>query len=324
MADPVAAAVESLFGAGVRILRRSPVGGGCISRAALLSLSNGESLFLKESSGAQPGLFRAETLGLAALAGHDPGGEARRQGGEPAPFGSLPVRSLEEWLAPSRVGRGVRTPQPRFLQEGPAHQFLLLERIEQGRRRGDFWEDFGRALAELHRTITCDRFGFTSDNYIGSTPQPNGWEEDWLGFFGERRLRFQARLAVRQGVAPASLAAEVDALVERLPSLLPRPERASLLHGDLWGGNFLVGSDGRAVLIDPAVFFGHREADLAMTELFGGFESSFYAAYRERWPLEPGYEERRELYNLYHLLNHLNLFGGSYLGSVRSILARYG
>ncbi len=320
--DPILQAVRSLYGEQIRIEGRSPVGGGCINRTSLLSLSDGSRLFLKESAAAHPGFFSAEVQGLAALAGHPlPERSQASSASARQPFD--PLRSTAEWEAPSRSGEGVRVPMPLYLQDDPGAQFLLLEQIREGRRRRDFWEGFGRSLALLHRNLTSARYGFSRDNYLGATPQANRWESDWLLFFGEHRLRFQAELAVRRGRADSALLTGIEAVVRRLPELLPHPERASLLHGDLWGGNFMVGADGGAVLIDPAVYYGHREADLAMTELFGGFAASFYAAYSELWPLEPGYEERRELYNLYHLLNHLNLFGGSYAASVRSIVARY-
>jgi len=330
--DPLAAALKDLRGQEIRIAGRTPVGGGCISRTSLLALSDGSRIFLKESSGSHPGFFRAEAEGLAALAGHAPPGgaleaepaaEGRGKGAASAGASFGRPFSAAEWESPARAGRGVRVPMPLYVRDDAGSQFLLLEHIEGAKRRADFWEGFGRALALLHRNVTSERFGFAADNYIGDSPQENRWEEDWLLFFGEHRLRFQAELAARRGGADSALLAGVEAIVRRLPSLLSRPDRASLLHGDLWGGNFMVGADGAVVLIDPAAYFGHREADLAMTELFGGFAAPFYGAYAELWPLEPGYEERKDLYNLYHLLNHLNLFGGSYAGSVRSIVARY-
>ncbi len=340
--DPLLSAVRSLRGPEIRIVGRSPVGGGCINQTSLLALSDGSRLFLKENAGLHSGFFRAEAQGLAALAGHFPSDSSSevmsskeiRGEGDPSarapldavravsvPFGqAIP---LSEWVSPAREGRGVRVPMPLSVHDDAGGQFILLEHIEEGRRRPDFWEGFGRALALLHRNVTAKRYGFAADNYIGASPQVNRWEEDWLLFFGEHRLRFQAELAFRSGRADSALLSGVEAIVRRLPSLLARPDRASLLHGDLWGGNFMVGADGGVVLIDPAVYFGHREADLAMTELFGGFGAPFYAAYDEVWPLDLGYPERRDLYNLYHLLNHLNLFGGSYAASVRSIVARY-
>ncbi len=219
---------------------------------------------------------------------------------------------------------GFRSPSP--TAKSSSGQFLLLEYIDAGRKSAGFWERFGQELAELHRTNTRGRCGFDGDNFIGTNPQENRWTESWTEFFGEMRLRRQLDLARKNGFVSGvrdPIAAGVERLIARLPSLLPEPEAASLLHGDLWGGNYLVGQSGEPVLIDPAVSYGHREADLAMTELFGAFDRGFYSAYNGAYPLDPGYAERRDIYNLYHLLNHLNLFGRSYEGSVRSILARY-
>jgi fructosamine-3-kinase len=179
----------------------------------------------------------------------------------------------------------------------------------------------GAALAGLHRAPAGERFGWHVDNYIGATPQPNAWCASWPEFFRERRLRPQLELAAEQGYGGA-LQREGERLLARVESLLdghaPAP---SLLHGDLWGGNAAALADGTPVIFDPAVYVGDREADLAMTELFGGFPASFHAAYREAWPLADGHALRRELYNLYHLLNHLNLFGTGYLHRCERVLA---
>jgi fructosamine-3-kinase len=168
-----------------------------------------------------------------------------------------------------------------------------------------------RMLAKLHRT-TSARFGWESDNWIGLAPQKNGWSDDWAGFFLERRLRPQAEWAAAKGFRIAL----PD--VTRLLGHRPEP---SLLHGDLWSGNAGFTREG-PVLFDPAVYYGDREADLAMTELFGGFPREFYAAYAAEFPLVPGYEARRDAYNLYHVLNHLNLFGAGYLAQAQTLLAR--
>jgi fructosamine-3-kinase len=200
---------------------------------------------------------------------------------------------------------------PRALATGRegVHAFLVLEWLDFG--AGGHDAALGRALAALHRH-TAPRFGWHRDNTIGTTPQHNGWCDDWCTFFGERRLAPQAARVADGG--HAELAAAVRRLIAALPALLaghaPRP---SLLHGDLWSGNAGALATGEPVLFDPAVHYGDREADLAMTELFGGFSADFHAAYRAAWPLDAGYERRRPLYNLYHVLNHANLFGGGYL-----------
>lgn len=291
-AESVEEAVRLVFGADTEVRARRAVGGGCINQAAILGLSGGITVFLKENSARFRDMFRAEALGLSAL----------------------------------RAAGGPRVPEPLACGEGPTGQFLLIEYIEEGRKTAGFWERFGQELAELHRTNTQAHCGFASDNYIGSNIQENGWTASWTEFFGEMRLRRQLELARRNGYVSGvgnRIAAGVERLIARLSSLLSEPASASLLHGDLWAGNYMVGQSGEPVLIDPAVYYGHREAELAMTELFGGFDRRFYSAYADSFPIEPGYAERRDIYNLYHMLNHLNLFGRSYEGSVSSILARY-
>ena len=206
-------------------------------------------------------------------------------------------------------GAGVRAPRP--LKHGTlgGEAYLVMEFLEL-RARGD-WSALGRMLAHAHRH-TGPRFGWARDNSIGATPQRNGWHDDWKTFFAERRLAPQLALARAKGFAIDSGRA-----LEVLDG--HRPE-ASLLHGDLWSGNAAFLPDGAPVLFDPAVYYGDREADLAMTELFGGFPEEFYAAYDAAHALAPGYARRKHLYNLYHLLNHLNLFGGGYLEQVNRTL----
>ena len=194
---------------------------------------------------------------------------------------------------------------PRVLERGlkSGKAFILLEHLDL-KRSGDH-AAMGRMLAALHRQ-TGPRFGWQRDNYIGLAPQLNGWRDDWAEFFRECRLRPQAAKA---GIELPSL--------RLLENHYPQP---SLLHGDLWSGNAGFIAEG-PVVFDPAVYYGDREADLAMTELFGGFPREFYTAYDHAYPLEPGYERRKHLYNLYHLLNHLNLFGAGYLGQVKATLS---
>jgi fructosamine-3-kinase len=198
------------------------------------------------------------------------------------------------------------------------HAFLVLEFLPLG-GRGDPAE-LGRGLAAMHRR-TAPEPGWWRDNTIGSTPQPNESAGGWAAFWRERRLGFQLDLVRRNGYG--RLADRGERLRERVGALLEghRPE-ASLLHGDLWSGNYGYTRDGAPVIFDPAVYYGDREADLAMTELFGGFPGAFYRAYREAWPLPPGYELRRDLYNLYHVLNHVNLFGGGYAGQAQRLVER--
>jgi protein-ribulosamine 3-kinase len=202
----------------------------------------------------------------------------------------------------------IRVPQvlDRGIRNGKA--FILLEQLDL-QRSGDFAQ-LGRMLAALHRQ-TGPRFGWARDNYIGLTAQQNGWHDDWAEFWREKRLRPQLDWATSKGFA-----LEMPDL-KLLEGHQPQP---SLLHGDLWSGNAGFTAEG-PVVFDPAVYYGDREADLAMTELFGGFPEEFYQAYNEAFPLAPGYQQRKHLYNLYHLLNHLNIFGGGYLSQVEAILS---
>jgi len=181
----------------------------------------------------------------------------------------------------------------------------------------------GEQLAALHR-CTAAAYGLECDNFIGGTPQYNGWKTDWIEFFRERRLIPQIELAARNGLLPGHRRQALDNIVARLDHWLSGVARVpSLIHGDLWSGNVIAGTGGTPVLIDPAVSYSDREAELAFTELFGGFSARFYQAYQTVWPLEPGYRDRRDLYNLYHLLNHLNLFGEGYGAQVDAIIRRY-
>jgi protein-ribulosamine 3-kinase len=260
-----------------------PVGGGCINNGARLQTTSGQSFFLKTNADAPADMFAREAEGLQEL----------------------------------RVSGGPRVPQP-FLD---GQSFLLLEDLDPGRQRSDYWLAFGRQLAALH-DHTGDQFGFAHDNYIGSTPQPNPRTDNGYQFFGEQRLMFQAHLARQRGLLNQNEVSLVEHLVQRLPELLPA-QPASLIHGDLWSGNAITDAQGQPALIDPAAHFGWAEAELGMTALFGGFPQAFYQAYLEARPLEAGLRERFPIYNLYHLLNHLNLFGGGYYGQVISILRRY-
>lgn len=262
-----------------------PIGspsGGCIHDTLCVETARGTRLFVKTNTADQADLLAQEGAGLARL----------------------------------QVPQGPRVPQVLATGVAEGRSWIALEWIDL-RTRGDAAE-LGRALARLHQHA-AERFGGAHDNYIGKTPQPNGWYHDWAAFWRERRLGPQLELAAQCGHKP--LAERGWHLAEHIESLLadhrPLP---SLLHGDLWAGNAAYDASGRGVVFDPAVYFGDREADIAMTELFGGFPATFYAGYREVWPLAPGYEQRRELYNLYHVLNHAHLFGGGYVSSAERMI----
>ena len=206
--------------------------------------------------------------------------------------------------------------------EDGAPAWLALEWLEPGRRAPDFDERLGHGLALLHGVSLDDddHWGFAEDSWIGSLPQANGLMEDWAEFWRMRRIEPQLRMARDAGRLPGR-EAEWNRLFDLLPELLEPAagDAPSLLHGDLWSGNVLATARGPA-LIDPAVYHGHREADLAMTELFGGFGAGFYAAYEEGWPLQPGYARRRAVYQLWYLLVHVNLFGGGYVAQTARVL----
>jgi protein-ribulosamine 3-kinase len=199
--------------------------------------------------------------------------------------------------------------------------YLLLEFIETSYRPDVFWEKFGTALAKLHRS-TAPGFGFDHDNFIGSLPQRNHHHDDWPTFYTEERLLPQLKITKQQNLLQTRDFQQFDLLFKKLPDLCPK-EPPALTHGDLWSGNFLCDAQGQPVLIDPAASYSHREMDLAMSRLFGGFERPFYRSYEEEWPLEPGFEHRLPIYQLYFLLVHVNLFGGGYVRSVREVLAGY-
>jgi fructosamine-3-kinase len=222
-----------------------------------------------------------------------------------------------EGLQELASGSGPRVPQTYLI----GADFLLLEDLQPAPRNAEYWPALGRQLAALHER-TQAQFGFAHDNYIGSTLQPNPRMEDGHVFFAEQRLLFQARMAQDRGLLNSGEVSQVEALAARLPDLVPA-QSASLLHGDLWGGNAISDAQGAPALIDPAVHYGWAEAELGMTRLFGGFDPGFYRAYVEARPLEPGWEGRLPLYNLYHLLNHLNIFGRGYHSQVSGILQAF-
>jgi len=217
------------------------------------------------------------------------------------------------------AANAIRVPTPICSGTADGQSWLVTAYIEFGRGGRDSARQFGRQLADLHRQ-TSVQFGWFRDNTIGSTPQHNGYMGNWVDFYRQRRLRFQFELAARNGFA-GSLQRKGERLMANLntffSSYAPQP---SLLHGDLWGGNRAFDTAGEPVIFDPAVYYGDREADIAMTELFGGFGAEFYASYNEAWPLDDGYAVRKTLYNLYHILNHANIFGGAYAAQAESMI----
>jgi fructosamine-3-kinase len=272
---------------GSPIARCRGVSGGDIGESSVLELRDGERLFLKCYPGAAPGMASAEARGLG-------------------------------WLAETGA---LRTPEVHAHgeAEGRLPAFLALEWIETAAPAADHDERLGRGLAALHRA-GAEGFGFAEDNFIGRLPQPNRTHASWADFYGEERLGAQLAMARQAGRLPGRVAGALESLISELPSLCGPEEPPARLHGDLWGGNALVDRAGGPCLIDPAVYGGHREVDLAMMRLFGGFSGRVFAAYEEAWPLAPGHRERVDLYQLYPLLVHVNLFGGSYVGSLESAI----
>ena len=279
------------------IVDTQPVGGGCIS-TTLRIITAKDTYFLKWNGDSPPGMFRSESEGLSA------------------------IRSTSSIRVPEVFGFMDRT------DSEPG--FILMEWIEcpaagvPVRKAGS---RLGAQLAALHRgDARGDQvlYGWDEDNYLGVTVQSGCWSEDWVCFFRDRRLQPQVRIAVDRARIGRGLHARLETLLSRVGDWLGGvPRQSSLLHGDLWRGNVLWGSQLEPVLIDPAVYYGDREAEIAYTELFGGFPTDFYRAYESEFPCPPGREERRDLYNLYHLLNHLNTFGGSYLSAVEAVVRKY-
>ena len=287
--------LAAFFGNQAGIQRLERISGGDINNAYSLTLENGLRLFLKINAIENLSFFSTEVEGLSAIA------------------------STGAIRTPRILGYGTDNDRPKC-------SFLLMEFVMSKGRRADYWETFGRQLAAMHQApagqfVPGGSFGFSHDNYIGATKQDNSAHASWVAFFRDCRLAPQFSRASHH--FPAKDKKRANWLLDHLDRFLVEPERPSLLHGDLWSGNFVTGRDGAAWLIDPAAYVGHAEADLAMTELFGRLPYPFYGAYQEAAPLQPGYRDRRDLYNLYHLLNHLNLFGEDYLPAVQRILRKY-
>ena len=280
--------MSEALGRPVHIERARPVGGGCINRAARLDTSAGR-YFLKHHP-SRDGRFGVEARQLEALAG----------------------------------AAGLRVPRPVAHRDDPGPglpAFLVMEHVDGGAREAGFDEALGRGLAELHRA-TAPRFGFDVDTFCGSTRQPNTWCASWVAFYRDQRLGVLL-IALREGGQLSRTdARRFEALLERLPELLPDDVPPALVHGDLWSGNLMV-DGGRPALVDPAAYYGCREVELGMMTLFGGFSDRVYAAYEEAWPLDPGWRERLPLYRLWHVANHALLFGGGYVQDTLRILARF-
>ena len=267
-------AIHTATGQGFHIRDRHSVGGGCINDAWQIQ-GDGQAYFVKVNRASGLAMFEAEAAGLQELA----------------------------------EAGVIRVPRPITAGTSEGQAYLVMEYIPLGGRSNAAL--LGEQLAALHR-VTREEYGWHRDNTIGSTPQINTPGKDWVSFWREHRLGFQLELAGQRGIGHGALR-KGERLQEGLTGFFSTYQpQASLLHGDLWSGNYAADEQGMPVIFDPAVYFGDRETDIAMTELFGGFGAGFYTAYRQHWPLDSGYGVRKTLYNLYHILNHFNLFGGGY------------
>lgn len=282
--DLVAEGISRVTGSAVQLGRRRAISGGCINSAAIVAADK-RNYFVKFNSLTRLAMFEAEIAGLVEL----------------------------------KRAETVRVPEPVCCGVSNDCAFLVLEYLELGAGDSQTEEWLGKQLAALHRK-SASLFGWHRNNAIGATPQINSETDRWSDFWRNHRLGYQLALARQNGYGSVverkgeRVLADLDRFFS---AYIPRP---ALVHGDLWSGNFAALPDGKPVLYDPAVYYGDRETDIAMTELFGGFGASFYAAYRDDYPLDEGYQTRKHLYNLYHVLNHLNLFGSGYRRQTEHLL----
>ncbi len=265
------------------LISMTAVGGGCINNGVSISTQSGNKYFLKSNINAPEDMFIREAEGLELLS----------------------------------VDGGPQIPNIYLVGK----DFLLLEYFSSSSKYKNYWGEFGSQLATIHQK-TNSKFGLEKNNYIGSTKQINIWTEDGFEFYATNRLIYQSEIATRQSFLTTSEELQITNIAKRLPELLP-VQKAALIHGDLWSGNVINGLNGEPAIIDPAVYYGWVEAELAMTTLFGDFPNEFYENYINIGQIEPNWRDRKDIYNLYHLLNHLNIFGMSYHGRVKSILNKY-
>jgi fructosamine-3-kinase len=274
MWNQIAEHISQVTGETFKIDKRRSVSGGCINQGYAL-LGDSASYFVKINQASQVAMFEAEALGLKQMV----------------------------------ATKTIRVPKPICWGLGEGSSYLVLEWLEFGGSTTQAWEAMGRNLASMHQTGVSSKFGWERNNTIGSTPQINNWTENWADFFAEHRIGYQVQLAKRRGGNFPDYNLVIDIVRDYLSDRNPQP---SLVHGDLWSGNAAIMTTGEPVILDPATYYGDREVDLAMTELFGGFPAAFYRGYNEVFSLDEGYGQRKTLYNLYHILNHFNLFGGGY------------
>ncbi|PCI97125.1 MAG: hypothetical protein COB15_08560 [Flavobacteriales bacterium] len=285
--NEIAKALSKNIDEEVSILKVASVSGGSINDAYCLTTNQGMYFIKTNQANRYPFMFDKEATGLDLLRNTD----------------------------------AIRIPKVVLSNKFEDTSFLILELIENSTPLPDFWSLFGKQLAQLHQN-TNTSFGLEESNYIGSLPQQNNLHNNWIDFFIHERLKPQIKLARDNGKIDLSTITKFERLYTKLDEIFPE-EPPALLHGDLWSGNFMVDEKGGPVIIDPAVYFGHREMDIAMTKLFGGFNQQLYQSYNEHFPLEKGWEQRVDICNLYPLMVHVNLFGGGYLEQVKSILNKF-
>ena len=279
--------LRTLFEKQVLISEIQFIGGGCINEACSLKTNIGKYFIKYNSASEYPGMFEKEAAGLKMLAATN-------------------TLTIPEVISSGESGK---------------YTYLLLQQIENGIPGRNFWNDFGTKLADLHRS-TSDYLGLDDDNYIGSLVQKNNPHPDFYSFFISQRIEPQLKEARNKGAFSQSETRYFDSLFNTLHNVIPI-EKPALIHGDLWSGNYMVTANGLPCLVDPAVYYGHREADIAMTLLFGGFQPEFYLAYNQAWPMEKDWQKRMDIFNLYPLLVHVNLFGGSYVRQVMQIIRQF-
>lgn len=278
--------LQESLGKAVEVMEVKTKSGGCISHAAEIVTAEGR-FFMKWIKAAGVNMYATELRDLTQLAG----------------------KSI------------LKTPKPIHQGEARGQYYFLMEALEVVNETDEFWEHLGTGLAELHRNI-ADVHGLAYDNFIGSLPQSNAADTAWHTFFVEERLNVQLEMALKNKLVGADFAKKFTKIYDRIPGLIPDLP-PSLMHGDLWSGNILATKGNIAALIDPAVYYGSREIELAFTHLFGGFDARFYQSYNEVFPLPPGFNSRIEIYNLYPLMVHVNIFGTSYLRAVQETIRRY-
>lgn len=280
----IAQAISQATNQEFAIANTTSVSGGCINQGYRIS-GNGAQYFVKLNDAAMVEMFTAEAIGLKQM----------------------------------YATQTITVPLPICWGTVENSSYIVLQWLDLASGSNADWQIMGRELASMHREGIEKRFGFEVNNTIGSTPQINSWMDNWADFFAEQRIGYQLKLAKRNGGSFPDLSRVVEAVRTRLADRQPEP---SILHGDLWSGNAAIAANGSPVIFDPATYYGDRETDIAMTELFSGFPGTFYQGYNEAWQLDSGYQKRKSIYNLYHVLNHFNLFGGGYGNQANRIMQK--